>query len=375
LYSGLKMTFRDLEAIEASFSEAAINPAAWTRALNVVTAQTEAFGAALIPVSGRPPLNVPCSDRLKEPFRVYFRGARPVQDEYNRGRPGTTNNGVADHLKNANEMNKPAQDSLVPIGLGWWAGIEVKCGEDRWCLSIQRSREQRPFSPQEKFELAQLSESLSWAAAISRQLGLATTSSALDAFEFSDTAVLLVDRFGSVIRASQSAEQLLEGEIELSRGKLVCKDQKAARTIEQALQKFLASSEAALAAPMPLFRNWKRPILVYLLKLSSLSDNPFAECQAMAILIDPERRWSPSEIALRATFGFTPAEAKLAARLSGGESVDTVAATLGITKHTFRSQLRIVFAKAGVHRQAELVALLGSTASTGAGSFGWRQPR
>jgi DNA-binding CsgD family transcriptional regulator len=186
---------------------------------------------------------------------------------------------------------------------------------------------------------------------------------------------LLIDRFGSVIRASQSAEQLLEGEIELSRGKLVCKDQKAARTIEQALQKFLASSEAALAAPMPLFRNWKRPILVYLLKLSSLSDNPFAECQAMAILIDPERRWSPSEIALRATFGFTPAEAKLAARLSGGESVDTVAATLGITKHTFRSQLRIVFAKAGVHRQAELVALLGSTASTGAGSFGWRQPR
>jgi DNA-binding CsgD family transcriptional regulator len=79
----------------------------------------------------------------------------------------------------------------------------------------------------------------------------------------------------------------------------------------------------------------------------------------MAVLVDPDRRWMPTEIALRASFGFTPAEAKLAARISSGAPLNAVAASLGITKQTLKSLLKIVFAKAGVHRQAELVALIG----------------
>ena len=48
------MELWDLETIEAAFSDAAVNPALWARALNVVTAQTGSFGANSGSYCGKP---------------------------------------------------------------------------------------------------------------------------------------------------------------------------------------------------------------------------------------------------------------------------------------------------------------------------------
>ena len=163
--------------------------------------------------------------------------------------------------------------------------------------------EQTPFSPgKKKRKLAQLSKSLSSAAAIARALGFAATNAALEAFEVSDTAVLLIDRTGNVIRVNQTAEHLLKGDIRISRGKLVSKHRDAVQLVERSLHKLLAARESALAAPIPLPRDGQRPLLVYLMKLSSLSANALAECQVIAVLIDPDKRWTPAETTLRASF-------------------------------------------------------------------------
>jgi DNA-binding CsgD family transcriptional regulator/PAS domain-containing protein len=363
----------DLEAVEAAFSDAALNPAAWTRALNVVTAQTEAFGAILVPVAGNHLPNVPFSDRMEESLSAYFQGGWHLRDERNQGAAIMKKHGVVDDLDivSIEEIKKRPyyQDFLGRVGLRWFAGVKVECGDDLWCLSVQRSVEQTPFSPEEKRKLAQLSKSLSSAAAISRALGFATTNSALEAFEVSDTAVLLIDRLGNVIRANRSAEQLLKGDVRISRGKLVSKDQTATRAVERALYKLLWARDSALAAPIPLSRDGQRPLLVYLIKLSSLSANALAECQAIAVLIDPDKRWLPAETTLRASFGFTAAEARLAARVSSGAALDSVVESLGISKETGRNQLKSIFAKAGVHRQAELVAVMGSTVNAARGTL------
>jgi len=68
------MRLWNLEAIEAAFSNAAVNPTAWTHALNVVTAETEAFGSVLLPVAGNHPPNVPFSDRMEASYQAYFQG-------------------------------------------------------------------------------------------------------------------------------------------------------------------------------------------------------------------------------------------------------------------------------------------------------------
>jgi DNA-binding CsgD family transcriptional regulator len=61
---------------------------------------------------------------------------------------------------------------------------------------------------------------------------------------------------------------------------------------------------------------------------------------------------------LRARFGLTKAEARLALRLAEGASLANAAQAFDVKMTTIRSQLQQVFAKTETSRQAELVALL-----------------
>jgi DNA-binding CsgD family transcriptional regulator len=66
----------------------------------------------------------------------------------------------------------------------------------------------------------------------------------------------------------------------------------------------------------------------------------------------------PEVTRLRAEFGLTKAEARLALRLAEGASLTSAAEAFDVKLTTIRSQLQQVFAKTGTSRQAELVALL-----------------
>jgi len=90
---------------------------------------------------------------------------------------------------------------------------------------------------------------------------------------------------------------------------------------------------------------------------SSTLTNALADCQAMVILIDPDARSRTPEMTLRSAFRLTEAEARVATQLALGNSLESVADQFGIAKETARSQLKSIFAKTGVHRQAELVVV------------------
>ena len=61
---------------------------------------------------------------------------------------------------------------------------------------------------------------------------------------------------------------------------------------------------------------------------------------------------------LRHRFHLTPAEARLATTLSRGQPLKDAAFSLGITRETAKSQLRGIYSKLGIHRQAQLVAVV-----------------
>ncbi|MCE9521753.1 MAG: alpha/beta fold hydrolase [Alphaproteobacteria bacterium] len=61
--------------------------------------------------------------------------------------------------------------------------------------------------------------------------------------------------------------------------------------------------------------------------------------------------------------GLTAAEARLAAKLVQGLQLSECAASLGISTHTARTQLKNIFAKTGTKRQSELLRLLTNAAS------------
>jgi len=67
---------------------------------------------------------------------------------------------------------------------------------------------------------------------------------------------------------------------------------------------------------------------------------------------------SPTAGSVSERCNFTRSEALVATRLAHGLSVGEIAAQLGVSVETVRCHLKQAFVKAGVHRQAELVAVM-----------------
>jgi DNA-binding CsgD family transcriptional regulator len=84
----------------------------------------------------------------------------------------------------------------------------------------------------------------------------------------------------------------------------------------------------------------------------------------LALFVGPERELSNSNLqTLMDLFGFSRTEAKVAALLAGGASVDTVADMLFKSRNTIRSHARSIYGKADVENQAQLAALIMSSAA------------
>ena len=353
----------DSSRIEKAFAEAAFDPSLWVKALNTVSEVTESAGALLLPITGNLIKDIPFTYEMNKSVESYFQNGWHMRDERHRGIDVMVKRGAVDDLDiySADEIKRHPyyQEFLAPHNLRWFAGIKVGSGTDLWCLSIQRTIAQGPFSNQEKRILGQLSNSLSSSAALARAISSATANGALEAFELSGTAALLINRHGEIFRANLSAELLLTGDVQIVKRKLICKDKGANAELETALRDLLARPfSAGLAATVGLPRRGRPPLLAHPVKLSGLAANVLADCRGIIILVDPEKRSRPSEAILRTAFVLTAAEARLAARLASGETIEAAAEGLGIAADTGRNQLKNIFAKVGVHRQAELVAAL-----------------
>lgn len=101
----------------------------------------------------------------------------------------------------------------------------------------------------------------------------------------------------------------------------------------------------------------------YAVTMESIGDMLRQRTGAAAMLYITNLKARPShygEAKLRAMFGFTPAETRIAVGLADGDSVHTVAASVGVTYESARFTLKRVYEKLGVHKQGELVALLRS---------------
>lgn len=80
--------------------------------------------------------------------------------------------------------------------------------------------------------------------------------------------------------------------------------------------------------------------------------------QVVATLFDPARVMGLDAHALGEVFALTPAEARVAARLADGSSVQAIAADQGTSIYTVRAHVRSLHAKFGVQRTADVMRIL-----------------
>ncbi|MET0369967.1 MAG: helix-turn-helix transcriptional regulator [Sphingobium sp.] len=88
----------------------------------------------------------------------------------------------------------------------------------------------------------------------------------------------------------------------------------------------------------------------------------FTNVAAFLILVDPARRSTPGTGLLQSLFDLSPAEARIADALVAGRTLKEIATATGISLETVRAHLKSIFAKTGINRQIDLVAMLGAMA-------------
>ena len=109
-----------------------------------------------------------------------------------------------------------------------------------------------------------------------------------------------------------------------------------------------------------------RPAFVaHLVPLRRAGLDIFSGAAQLFYLTEVGRGAAPSAAILEALFDLSPAEAKVTRLLLSGGTVAGIASTHKIRPETVRGQLKSVFAKTGVRRQAELIQLLGGIQSPG----------
>lgn len=238
----------------------------------------------------------------------------------------------------------------------WLVGYSSPSDELTFGLSAHPWPEDGPLESDKKSLFKMLFEHIERAIRLSARPPL---------FANSQECVILVDRLGHICEMSPAARELLERQDGLTvwQRQLKALDSNSTARLDQAILSALTALRdggfgGAVALPR---KSGERDLLVTVSPLVR-SQSPFEAFLPAAIvrIVDPELGSAPSAAGRWSEmFGLSPAEARLAQELIGGDrSLRGVADQLGVTYHTARVHLKHLLEKTGTHSQSQLTRLL-----------------
>ena len=265
---------------------------------------------------------------------------------------------------------------LKPINLFRILGVDTsEPGGMLARLRFSRRASEPRFKATERQLLTLLTPHLSRAIEIYAKLNRMTSERDLYAGAVNQLSVasIILDEQGRMLTTNAVGRALLDqGEgLSLRDGHLHIEGRNINKELQEALTSIIreqlhgeTSVVRALRVPRPGGRS-DLGLVVRPVPASQWSEGQVSPSAAVFIS-DPDLQESTSRPILGALFELTPAEANLATLLARGLSLAQVSVAQNISQHTARAQLKSIFAKTGVSRQAELVRLvLKSVASLG----------
>lgn len=183
------------------------------------------------------------------------------------------------------------------------------------------------------------------------------------AFDEMAAGIVLLDCNGNVLLMNRSATALLEradGLLIRNRKLRACRGSETARL--DALTSGLATigtlPGVVAGGAVLISRLASAPLTVTVAPLPVPATPLTHQASSIVFIHDPEQEVQLPRALLEEGYGLTPAEAQLALSLVKGYSLQEVADLGGVTHNTVRSQLKNIFLKTGVQRQAQLMRLL-----------------
>lgn len=181
-------------------------------------------------------------------------------------------------------------------------------------------------------------------------------------FAADDSALIAIDAFGRPLSLSQRAEELLRDAdgLGISGGYLTAQCPEEARLLQRAIRAAIdPSSGERPGRGVRISRNsGKSDLLVIVSHFPPALDHlPRPVPAALVRLIELERR--PEHLSEHShLFNLTPRETEVASALLEGHSIDSMAATLGMSRNTARNHLQALFQKTRTNRQSDLIRML-----------------
>jgi len=356
--------------------EAAMDMDAWPRLLQQLTNNMHA-GAAIFRVSDvisdkvHLGLTHGHEDSYLNAYRDYYIKDDPYRPALKRHPAGVFYPGQA--ALPYEELEKlELFELLMSSGLYYTlGGFAMRDGSLAYQLVVQRGKKDGDFCQEEIDRFNRLIPHLQRAfrinqhiAALKHQKEIAETS--LDQLS---TGVILIDEEGRAIHLNKKAEKILaarEGLCMVS-GRLTASGLQDGSRLRQLIRSAIGKASdktIVLSGAMCLMpeSGEGQPLSILVTPLNSRNQErlEFLHKSACAAIFigSPAHSGEPDVDVIRMLYGFTGAEARLAAALARGYSLNEISERFRISCHTARSHLKAIFEKTGTNRQAELVNLI-----------------
>jgi DNA-binding CsgD family transcriptional regulator len=265
---------------------------------------------------------------------------------------------------------------LQPIDLFRILGVDTAEPDGMLArLRFSRRRSESRFTPEDRQLVERITPHLRRAIQIYAKLNRMTSERDVYAGAVNQLSVagIILDEQGRLLNTNAVAQALLDQAdgLSLRNQRLYIEGRDINRELQCALDIIIKAQQRgetavvrALRVPRPTGRS-DLGLVIRPVPVSEWSEGQSSPCAAVFIS-DPDLQESASQHILGELFELTPAEANLAMLLARGLSLAEVSTAQTISQHTVRAQLKSIFAKTGVSRQAELVRLvLKSVASLG----------
>ena len=218
------------------------------------------------------------------------------------------------------------QEFIEPHGFSSYAGaIVAEAPGFALPISIERRIAEGPFQRGEVALMTELFAHLRAAGEIALRIGMASAKQMADALSATGSPVALLARNGPVVHMNARFERLIDDGIHVKATRLGSWQSDADRALTTAIDRALRH-DGTLSEPLaPVVlprRDGLRPLVAQVVPVVGLANDVLHSVGAIVILTDLETAGrGPAETVLEQAFGFTPAEARLAAQIAAGKTL------------------------------------------------------
>jgi len=266
------------------------------------------------------------------------------------------------------EADPIRRDLFVPMGFGWGIAtwIPVPTG-DMLIVHGERHLDAGPPDDETVRRLDALRPHLARAVLLSSRMAFRQMSTAAQILGIVGIPAAVLGPGGRILAANDLLEAMAPEVVQPRPSRIGLASPTADAQLAQALERMSRPHEYSAVQSIPIpARDEHPPCLVHLYPVRRNARDLFSGASTVLLVTPVRLKEVPSASVIQGLFDLTAAEARVARGIGEGLTVEQLSRRDQVSLATVRNQLRSVFDKTGMKRQAELASLLQGISRGGA---------